>query len=237
MATFVLVPGFWLGGWVWRDVTDALRAKGHTVFPVTLTGVGERVHLATEDIDMDTHVTDVVNLMRYEDLNDVLLVGHSYAGNVITGVADQSPERIARLVYVDTWPLPNGVAMSDLGVPKVRGEHGGLVMPSWEDMDEGNELAGLGDAERRFLRERAVDQPYGSVTQPAHWTNPARLSISRTAIWCSQTVEQVNEMIAQYPQVTSTLAEPGWQVLELPTGHWPMVSRPTDLAEILAGLA
>jgi pimeloyl-ACP methyl ester carboxylesterase len=81
---------------------------------MTLTGLGERVHLAGPQVDLDTHIADVVNLFRFEQLRDVLLVGHSYAGTVITGVADQAAERIARLVYVDTWPLPDGVAQIDL---------------------------------------------------------------------------------------------------------------------------
>ena len=109
MATFVLVPGFWLGGWAWRDVAEPLRAAGHCVYPVTLTGLGERVQLGGPQVNLDTHIADVVNLLRYEQLHEVVLVGHSYAGTVITGVADQAPERIAQLVYVDTWPLPDGV--------------------------------------------------------------------------------------------------------------------------------
>ena len=107
-TTYVLVPGFWLGGWAWRPVTDALRARGHEVYPVTLTGLGERAHLATPDVDLDTHITDVANLLRYEDLRDVVLVGHSYGGLVVTGVADQLPDRVRQLVYVDTGPLPDG---------------------------------------------------------------------------------------------------------------------------------
>ena len=91
MTNFVLVPGFWLGGWAWDRVTARLRAAGHTVFPVTLTGLGERVHLAGPQIDLDTHITDVINLITYEALHDVVLVGHSYAGMVVTGVADRMP--------------------------------------------------------------------------------------------------------------------------------------------------
>jgi pimeloyl-ACP methyl ester carboxylesterase len=247
MTTFVLVPGFWLGGWAWREVADVLRAAGHRVYPVTLTGLGERVHLGGPQVNLDTHIADVVNLLRYEDLHDVVLAGHSYAGTVITGVADQVPERIGRLVYVDTWPLPDGVAQADLNSPDGRqaqqqqvDEHGEgwrLPMPAWEDLDQGNELAGLGDAERRLMRERAVDQPYGSVTQPVRLTNPARDALARTAIWTSMTIEEVQELMAAYPQVTSGLATPGWQFVELPTGHWPMFSRPRDLAELLASLA
>jgi pimeloyl-ACP methyl ester carboxylesterase len=247
MATFVLVPGYWLGGWAWRDVAETLRAAGHSVYPVTLTGLGERVHLAGPWVNLDTHIADVVNLLRYEELREVVLVGHSYAGNVIPGVADQAPERIARLVFVDTWPLPDGLAQIDIISPEARqaqerqvatqGEGWRLPLPPWEELDEGNELRDLGEAERRLMRERAVDQPFGTTTQPVRLTNPAREALPKTAIWCSQTAEEVQGMIASYPSLFSELAKPGWQVVELPTGHWPMFSRPRELAELLGSLA
>ena len=96
MGTFVLVHGSCLGGWVWRRVADPLRQAGHAVHTPTLTGLGERVHLARPDVDLDTHVQDVVNHLAFEDLADVVLVGHSYSGMVITGVAERVPERLAR---------------------------------------------------------------------------------------------------------------------------------------------
>lgn len=247
MATFVLVPGMWLGGWAWRDVAEPLRAAGHTVYPLTLTGLGERSHLGGPQVMLDTQITDVVNVLHYEDLRDVLLVGHSFAANVIAGAADRVPERLARLIYVDTWPLPEGVAHVDLMGPEMRqaierqvateGDGWRMPMPPWEELDEGNQLAGLGEAERRRMRERATDQPFGTALQPAPPGNPARAALPRTAIWCSMTPAQVQEMVAAYPAVAGTLAEPGWEVLELPTGHWPMFSRPRDLAQMLAGLA
>jgi pimeloyl-ACP methyl ester carboxylesterase len=247
MATFVLVPGMWLGGWAWRDVAGPLRAAGHSVYPVTLTGLGERVHLGGPQVNLDTHIADVVNLLRYEELREVVLVGHSFAGTTITGAADQVPERIARLVYVDTWPLPDGVAQIDLNSPEGRqaqerqiatqGEGWRLPMPSWEELDQGNELRELGEAERRLMRERAVDQPFGTLTQPVRLTNPAREALLKTGIWSSMTVAEVREMGAAYPAVCSELAKPGWEFIELPTGHWPMFSRPRELAELLGSLA
>jgi pimeloyl-ACP methyl ester carboxylesterase len=237
----------WLGGWAWREVADALRAAGHTVYPVTLTGLGERVHLGGPHVDLDTHITDVVNLLRYEDLTGVILAGHSYAGNVIPGVAEQVPERIARLVYVDTWPLPDGVAQADLNSPEGRqaqaqqvaahGDGWRLPLPPWEELDQGNDLRGLGDAERRLMRARAADHPFATIQQPVRLKNPARDALPKTVIWSSLTPAEVQGMIEAYPAVSSELAKPGWQVLELPTGHWPMFSRPRDLAEVLASLA
>lgn len=246
MATFVLVPGMWLGGWAWHAVAEPLRTAGQRVYPVTLTGLGERVHLGGPQVSLDTHVADVVNLLRYEDLHDAVLVGHSYAGTVITAVADQAPERIARLVYVDTWPLPDGVAQIDLNPPEGRqaqeqqvathGQGWRLPLPSWDELDQGNELRGLGEAERQLMQERAVDQPFGTITQPVRLTNPARDALPKTAIWCSLTVTEVQELVSAYPDVCSELAKPGWEFIELPTGHWPMFSRPRELAEMLASL-
>lgn len=246
MATVVLVPGMWLGGWAWRDVAEALRADGHTVYPATLTGLGERVHLAGPQVNLDTHIADVVNLLRYEELRDVVLAGHSYAANVITGVADRVPERIARLVYVDSWPLPDGAAQVETNSPEDRRAQEALVatrdegwrlpLPSWEELDQGNELRGLGEAERRLMRERATDHPFGTIAQPVRPTNPARDALPKTAIWCSLTLPEVQGLIDAYPALCSELTRPGWQAVELPTGHWPMFSRPRDLAALLGRL-
>jgi len=243
MATFVLVPGFWLGGWAWRDVADHLIDARHRVYPVTLTGLGDRVHLATPDTDLDTHIADVVNVLKYENLTDVILAGHSYAGNVIVGVADRIPERIKRLVYVDTFPLADGVAQAEFNSPEGREEQRNIVdthgdgwrlpMPSWEDLDQGNDIVGLGDSERTRMRERAVDQPYGTVTQPLKLTNPARESIPKTVICCSMTEAESREMLTSNPQLFGPDADCGVDFVELPTGHWPMFSRPADLANLL----
>jgi pimeloyl-ACP methyl ester carboxylesterase len=201
------------------------------------------VHLAGPNINLDTHILDVVNLLHYEDLHGVVLVGHSYGANVIAGAADAEPERIAKLIYVDTWPLPQGVAMADMLGPDARkaqqekvaarGNGWGLPMPSWNELDEGNELRDLGEEERQTIRERAVDQPYASTTQPVHLLHPDRPPLPRTGIWCTLTIEEVKDLAAKYPSVCSTLAEPDWEFVELPTGHWPMFSRPHDLAALL----
>ena len=108
MATFVIVHGAWGGAWSWNKyIVPMLREAGQTVFAVTLTGLGERSHLSTPEVSLDTHIQDVVNVLFYEDLNDVILVGHSYGGNVITGAADRIPERIQQLVYLDAaTPAP-----------------------------------------------------------------------------------------------------------------------------------
>ena len=108
MTTYVLVPGLWLGGWAWHDVTAALRGAGHEVFPLTLTGVADRAHLLGPGVDLDTHTEDIVRLVETEDLRDVVLVGHSYGGMPVSAAALRLRERIARVIYVDSGPLPDG---------------------------------------------------------------------------------------------------------------------------------
>src|SRR5437867_13135502 len=120
MATYVLVHGGGHGGWCYRKVARILGAKGHEVHCPTLTGLGERKHLLRPDIDLDTHITDVVNVLEYEDLADVILAGHSYGGMVITGVADRAGSRIARLVYLDAAHPRNGESLADVS-PEMMG--------------------------------------------------------------------------------------------------------------------
>ena len=102
MATYVLVGGAWIGGWAWKDVATELRSQGHDVYPLSLTGLAERVYLGGPEIDLETHIADVANLICFEDLDQVVLAGHSYAGAVITGVADRVPEQLASVVFVDS---------------------------------------------------------------------------------------------------------------------------------------
>jgi hypothetical protein len=112
-----------------------------------------------------------------------------------------------------------------------------MPLPTWDELDQGNDLRELGEVERQLMRERAVDQPFGTVTQAIRYTNTEAAMLPRTAIWCSLTVEEVQGLIASYPDMCSTLTTPGWQFIELPTGHWPMFSRPRELAELMASLA
>ena len=117
MATYVLVHGAWSGGYTWQGIAKSLRRAGHEVYTPTLTGLGERSHLLREGIDLDTHIMDVRNLIRFEDFGDIVLVGHSYAGMVVTGVADAMPEKIATLVYLDAFVPENGQSLADFQSP------------------------------------------------------------------------------------------------------------------------
>jgi pimeloyl-ACP methyl ester carboxylesterase len=243
MTTYVLVGGAWLGGWCWQPVARWLRDNGHDAYPVTLTGLDERVHLARPEVDLETHIKDVVNLVEFEELHDIVLLGHSYAGLVVTGAADRIPERISRLVYLDTGPIPSGTALIDLFPPEARRHIEGQVeelgdgwrfpMPLPEELASMGSLEGLDDNLLKELRSRAVPQPFGTYTQPLRLENPVREELTKVAILCSFSLDQVKEMIARDEPVFRELVGPTWQFLELPTGHWPMFSRPEDLANML----
>jgi pimeloyl-ACP methyl ester carboxylesterase len=247
MATYVLVAGNWLGGWAWEQVGERLMAESHTVHPVTLTGLGDRVHLAGPGVTLDTHVDDIVNTIEYANLRDVVLVGHSYGGFPVTGAADRIPERIAKLVYVESGPLP-GLSQLDTEGPEAReaalarmkddpadGWRGPL--PSWDSLGEAV-LAGLGEAERARFAGRAVDQPLGANAQPLTLTNQAALNgIPHALITCMWPAAQVRQMVADEHPYFAGFGGKEWEFVEVPTGHWPMFSEPAKLAETLAGLA
>jgi pimeloyl-ACP methyl ester carboxylesterase len=247
MAVYVLVGGGWLGGWCWRPVARRLREEGHDAYPVTLTGLGERVHLASPKVDLETHITDVVNLIGFEDLREVVLLGHSYAGVVVTGAADRVPERISQLVYLDTGPIPDGTALIDTFPPEVREhverqveESGGgwrFPVPPREELATFGSLEGLDDARLESLRSRAVDQPFGTFTQPLRLENPAREALPKVGILCSFSLEEVRTIIDSGNPVFREMASPSWRFVELPTGHYPMFSRPEDLALVLLDLS
>lgn len=245
MATFVLVPGAWLGGWVWEPTARRLRERGHDVHPVTLTGLGERARLAGPEVDLDTHVEDVVRLVGDEGLDEVVLLGHSYAGIVVTGAADRIPERLAKLVYLESGPVSDGVAYLDMEDPKARerdqrqvaetGDGWRLAMPSWDELERvnGASLEGLGVAERTWVRDHATDHPFGTYTQPLRLRKVPSASLPKVLVSSSFPLDQVRELIAAGHPWFAALASPKWRLLELPTGHWPMVSRPDDLADLL----
>ena len=248
MTTYVLVAGAWLDGRSWQPVADELRRHGHDVHPVTLTGLGDRADQATPEVDLDTYISDVVGLLETRDLEDVVLVGHSYAGHLVTGVADRVPERISLLAYLDAGPSPDGAAFMDLQPPAARelierlvdeaGEGWRVPMPSWEDLEGvmGASLDGLGQEERARMRAHATPQPLRTWTQPLSLKHPARPELPKLLISCSIPLAQVREMIAAGHPWFAALAGPEWSFRELPTGHWPMFSVPDALAALLLDL-
>ncbi|MDA3625839.1 alpha/beta fold hydrolase [Saccharopolyspora sp. WRP15-2] len=240
MATFVLVPGFWLGAWAWEDVTRELRAAGHDVHPVTLPGLADRVDEATPEVDVETHIADLVRLVEGDDLREVVLVGHSGANVPVTALGDRIPERIARVVYVDAGPMPAGASVLDSNPPEVQdawrksvasdGDGWRLPLPDFGPED----LAGLDDGQLARMRAMSTPQPFGTLTQPLR--RPDVLpDVPRSVIATTFTPEDVRAMVDSGDPKYAVMA--GVDVHHLPTGHWPMFSRPTDLAALLADLA
>ena len=226
MATYVLVPGFWLGAWAWDEVAAVLRGQGHEVLPVTLTGLAERAAEASPEVDVDTHAQDILDVIG--DRRDVVLVGHSGAAMPVTAVADRVPERLARVVYVDTAPLPSGMAQIDFQEPEeqaaVRAAVGGgftIPVPDFAD-------AGFTDEQRAHVLAHATPEPFGAATQPL--VRPAeRPALPKTMICCTIPLAAVRSMIGTAP-VFAELEGPEWTFLELPTGHWPQITEPARLA-------
>ncbi|TVT39780.1 alpha/beta hydrolase [Amycolatopsis rhizosphaerae] len=237
--TYVLIPGMWLGAWAWRGVTEDLRARGHEVHPLSLTGLGERVHLARPETDLEVHVEDVLNLMRFEDLHDVVLVGHSYAGAVvITSAADRAPERVKKLVFVDTGPLPDGTSQAEFGSPEDRARNAELVASAGEGWklpplpwaEVAAAVPDLDPALLKALEERSVPHPWATATSPVHLTG-AWEKLPRLGILSSFTAEQARAMAAM--PLFRHMADEQWEFAELPTWHWPMLDKPAELAHIL----
>lgn len=233
MATFVLVHGAFHGGWCWQRLTPHLLAAGHAVYTPTLTGLGDRSHLLSPTINLTCHIQDIVNLILYEDLEDVILVGHSYAGMVIPGVADQCASRISRLVYLDAGVPENGEAAIDqwldsswLVLPEIPGSPEG-----WYMLPPPPEAMGVTDEDdAAWLAARMVSHPIRTHTEKLFLANKAAEEIPRTYILCS-----VNspDLVKAVNRVRN---HQFGQVLELETGHDAMVTAPKDLADLMLGL-
>jgi pimeloyl-ACP methyl ester carboxylesterase len=230
MATFVLVHGAWHGGWCWRHVAPRLRQAGHDVQAPSLTGLGERAHLARPGLDLDVHVQDVVALLDMEDLSDVVLVGHSYGGMVVTGAADRDPTRIRRLVYLDAFVPEDGKCVLDYVVPERAaamrrdGEATGSVAPPpvslWGLTDPGHVA---------FVERREVRHPYRTLTQPIRLGNAAALArLPRTFVYCSSPATGSFDQFA-----TRYRHDPAWRFVELRTGHDAMILVPAELTDVL----
>jgi pimeloyl-ACP methyl ester carboxylesterase len=229
MTTFVLVHGAWAGGWKWRHVAPILRRAGHEVFTPTLTGVGERAHLASPDIGLGTHVQDVVALMEMEDLRGVVLLGHSYGGMVVSGVAERCPERLRRLVYLDAFVPEDGSCALDYVVParaaafREQGEGSGFVDPPPPS------LWGLVKHEHvAFSRHRELRHPYRCFTERLRVVNSSAAALPKTFIHCtSPATGTFDQFAAKYR------SDPRWRFHELKTGHDSMILVPDELAAIL----
>jgi pimeloyl-ACP methyl ester carboxylesterase len=242
VATFVLVHGAWHGGWCWNKVAPLLRRTGAPVFTPTLSGLGDRAHLAElldpSQVNLDLHIRDVTQLLQYESLDDVVLVGHAYAGMVITGVAEVCPERLSHLVYVNGVIPADGECMADQLIP-VRGpefaawvrnhiDQGQGYLPSPASPEEIGRRWGIPDADdREWMFAKVTPQPAAAMAGPVHIGNPAARDISRSFIGGEE---------AGFQPVADRAREAGWGMYHLDSGHDPMVSHPRELAEILLGI-
>lgn len=235
MVTYLLVHGAWHGGWCWRRVAPLLRGAGREVFALTLTGLGERAHLAHPGVDLELHIRDVLGVLEYEDLEQVVLVGHSYAGMVIRGVAERAAGRLAHLVYLDAFIPRDGQSLSDLLPPE-----------GWERMRAAAQAEGDGwrippfpvqafgvtaDADVQWVGPKLVAQPAGTFRQPVRLAGGAAETLPRTFIYCSKPA------MGTFDQFLETVRSGGWRYRELATGHDAMVTEPEQLADLLLEVA
>ena len=231
MATFVLIHGAWEAGWVWKETASHLRAAGHDVYTPSLTGLGERSHLMNRSINLETHITDVLGVLKWEQLNNVTLVGHSYGGMVVTGVADQAHDRIGSLIYLDAFVPKNGQSLFDLATPeraagmrKMADEQGeGWYLPlsaaPLEHVTDPKEAA--------LLQELCVPQPLANATQTLNLSGN-HLKIEKTAFVLASAHQP-----STFTRFAEEARELGWPVEELATHHFTMISMPGETAEVL----
>jgi pimeloyl-ACP methyl ester carboxylesterase len=223
MATFVLVHGATAGGWIWRTVPSLLRAAGQEVYTPTLTGLGERRHLFSPDISMETHILDVLHVLDFEELDQVILVGHSYGGAVITGVAERAAERLSHLVYLDAFVPRDGEAVKDLYDPPVADALAEHYLNGGKSSAAGQ--SGMEDP-------RFTAHPLKTFVYPLQLKNEAAKALPRTYIFCTEKAEMGLRGQGIIRSAERARAA-GWDYYELHTGHHPMWTLPVELTELL----
>lgn len=222
--TFVLVHGAWHGGWCWRRVADRLRAKGHYVLTPALSGVGERSHLQPEMIDLMTQVNDVVGEIKWRDLDDIVLVGHSYGGMVITGVAEQVRERIGAIVYLDAFQPGDGQALADYSSRK-----------SWPEPVTPAPPAAyfhVNEKDAAWVQSKLTAHPTGCFTQKLKVTGAyqsiAKKLYVRAPLFAQKGFDQA---------LARCRADQSWQTATVTCGHDVMIDQPAELAAMLERFA
>jgi pimeloyl-ACP methyl ester carboxylesterase len=231
--TFVLVHGAWHGGWCWRRVSDRLEGKGHKVFTPTMTGLGERSHLLNKDINLATHITDIANAIKWEGLKDIVLVGHSYGGIIVSGVADQMNDKIASIVFLDAFVPEAGDSLMEKASQAARdgmneaikkGEIAMKPIPA--------AVFRVNEKDRAWVDAQCTPQPIATLTDKATFTGGREKIAKRTYIRAKG-----------YPSVPfdgaqeKLKAAAGWKIYEMPCGHDAMVDMPDRLTEILIEVA
>jgi len=233
MATFVLAHGAWSGGWSWRKISQRLRARGHEVYTPTYTGLGERAHLASPEVGLETHIQDVLGVLEYEDLRQVILLGHSYGGMVATGVADRVPERIRHLVYLDAFAPRDGQSVFDLVGSEERARRleiaktlgAGWKLPPNPPPDD------TGPEDLAWIMPRRVPLALKSFEQPLK-LGGAVDKLPKTYIYCTKA--RPGDVFRQFRE---RARKEGWQCFDLEASHSPNVTAPDALVEILEAVA
>lgn len=234
MSTFVLVHGAWHGSWCWKRVRRALQARGHEVFTPTLTGLAERVHLLSPQVDLETHITDVTNLIRWEELADVVLCGHSYGGAVISGVADRVSDRIGALIYLDAFVLENTQSIHDTHSAELRNaqlEAARQAGEGWKVPPITAEALNVNAKDRDWVNRQCTMQPLATFQQPIHLTGAIN------------EIQNVTYILANgwaptpFPPFYEQAKAKGWKTLTMSCGHDVMLDQPEELAEELLALS
>lgn len=234
MATFLVSHGAWSAGWAWKKMHPLMRARGHRLVTPTYTGLGERAHLAHPGIDLETHIADLLAVLHYDDLSDVILVGHSYGGMVATGVAARAAERLTQLVYLDAFVPRDGEALFDLVSPEARA---GMCKAA-DEQGKGWRIPpnpvppDTDPADVAWVMPRRVMQPRKTFEQPLRIGSAAK-RLPRTYIYCSRPAP--GDVFRQFAD--RARREPGWRALEIDASHSPHITAPEALAELLDGLS
>lgn len=237
MTTYVLVHGGGHGGWCYQRVASILRSAGHDVLTPTLSGLGERSHRMGPDIDLETHISDVVNVLHYDDLHDVILVGHSYGGMVVTGVADRAADRVGRLVYLDAANPRNNQSLVDVSGPVIEAVRpygrvvDGVELVLFPD-PEIVKLYGVTDPDDiAWMTERLTPHPWACFEQKLRLTNEDALwAIPQYHIVCTSTLP------TRDPALMNTARAEG-RLWDVDTGHDLMITEPKFVAEALLEVA
>ena len=240
MANFVLVHGAWHGAWAWRRVVDALHAQGHRALAVTLTGVGERAHLMSSLITLETHIDDVANTIEAEELQDVVLAVHSYAGMIGTAIADRMPGRLKHLVYVDAVVPKPGESWSSTHASATREARlaAAKASPEFSFPPPDPSVFGLAAEDHAWVQRRQTPHPGHTYQAPLQFDPRRVASVPRTFIDCVQprlgTIDSIRPRVRDASFWEGEwLRGGGARVRELATGHDPMVSAPGELVRLL----
>jgi pimeloyl-ACP methyl ester carboxylesterase len=233
-CTFILVHGAWMGGWAWSRLVPLLEEQGHQVYAPTLTGLAERGNLLSKDVNLSTHIDDIARLLIAEDLQDVVLVGHSYGGMVISGVADQMAERIKSFVVLDGFVPTSGKAMREYWPASIMAHldkeaslSGGVSVPPLPAQSRA-----VASENREWVDKQTTPQPYGTFNEVIRLTGARDQIANKTYIRALKFRSHPFDAFVKQLQ-----SEAGWRVLTIESSHVPMVDDPAPLAELLAQTA